>query len=110
MSGIGKGWPDGVDYLRMFPNLKNKPLNGCVPRIRINGQIRIRGQIPDEPTHSRHHLFSKPEIRAKLIEVFGEPKTPEEHRFIDEETMRVWKKMPKYLIDHQHHKRIHGQE
>lgn len=61
-----------------------------------------------EPRLSEHHLFTYQEIRAKIVQIFGEPRTDEEHIRIQEETSKAWKQMPKYLIPHELHKRIHG--
>lgn len=61
-----------------------------------------------EPLESKHHLFSYYEIRAKLIEIFGEPKSDEDYRKLSEEAKKCKKMMPIYKIDHQLHKSIHG--
>jgi len=60
-----------------------------------------------EPEKSQHHLFTYHEVRQKLVQVFGEPITDQEHRQLHKEIFRVRKLMPKYLIDHELHKRIH---
>lgn len=63
-----------------------------------------------EPLKSNHHLFSCPEIRAKLVEIFGEPKSDEDHRRLHAEVGKCWRAMPQYLIDHELHKKIHSKE
>lgn len=63
-----------------------------------------------EPLQSNHHLFTCGEIRDKLVEIFGEPKTDEEHRRLHEEVGKCWRQMPQYLIDHQLHKKIHSKK
>ena len=55
---------------------------------------------------NNHHLFSKDEIRGRLIDIF-EPVTKEDYNFIDKETAKVWKDMPKYKINKQKHSLLH---
>lgn len=59
---------------------------------------------------SDHHLFTMPEIRAKLVQIFGEPKTDEEHRRLHHEMRKCHSQMPVYTIDHKLHERIHRDE
>ena len=56
---------------------------------------------------SKHHLFTYYEVRKKLIQIFGEPITDEEHIFIQTEIKRVRKMMPLYEIDHNKHMELH---
>ncbi|MCK4814918.1 hypothetical protein KA005_04035 [bacterium] len=59
------------------------------------------------PGNSRHHLFSYYEIRDKLIEIFGEPKTDEEHIFIQKKTTKIRSRMPLYGLSDEFHQEIH---
>jgi arginine repressor len=56
----------------------------------------------DEPKVSKHHLFTKEEIREKLKQFMPE--------VTESCVRRVWKEMPVFLIDHELHKKIHGQK
>lgn len=55
----------------------------------------------------RHHLFSMTEIRIRLMEIFGEPKTLEEKKFLRQETRKVHRNMPLYIIQRSRHEAIH---
>jgi hypothetical protein len=55
----------------------------------------------------RHHLFSTTEIRIRLMEIFGEPKTKEEKRFLKLETRKVHRGMPVYKLKRSTHEAIH---
>lgn len=79
---IGRGWPE-------------------------NQHLKTRN-CSVEPDTSLHHLFTRPEIRAKLVEIFGEPKTMQEQVQLDAEVEKCHGKIPKYRINHNLHKRIHG--
>jgi len=57
---------------------------------------------------TNHHLFTYNEVREKLIQVFGKPKTDSEHSFISLLTRRIWNRMPKFPIDKEMHKEIHN--
>jgi len=61
-----------------------------------------------EPLESNHHLFTCGEIRKKLVQIFGEPKTDEDHRRLHAEVGKCWRRMPQYKISHKLHKRIHA--
>lgn len=59
---------------------------------------------------NKHHLFTYYEVRDKLVQMWGKPKTDKEHDKIHKEIKRVRKIMPTYLVDIEHHARIHSQE
>ena len=59
---------------------------------------------------SKHHLFTYHEIRIKLVEILGEPKTDAEHFALHKEIKRVRKLIPIYKIDDDLHKKIHENE
>lgn len=52
---------------------------------------------------NNHHLFNKKEIRNNLLKVFGEPKTQEEHRKLNNIMMKIWNGMPQFKIDEIQH-------
>ena len=54
-----------------------------------------------------HHIFTYNEIREKIVEIFGEPETDTEHRFIQQETIWAHKKMPCYKLPIKKHRLIH---
>lgn len=60
-----------------------------------------------KPGKSRHHLFSYPEIRAKLVELHGNPVTDEDHKWLHREVRRIHSKMPIYRLDAEFHRAIH---
>lgn len=57
-----------------------------------------------------HHLFTYYEVRRKLVQVFGQPKTQDEHDFLHKEIKRVRAIMPKYKVSHEKHVEIHKQD
>ena len=61
-----------------------------------------------EPKVSRHHLFTRSEIKAKLIDIFGTPTTAKEQRNLAAKVRRIHMMMPTFLIDHKLHKRLHN--
>lgn len=72
-------------------------------------KLDSRRTIVEEGEDStKHHLFTRPEVRAALIKVFGEPKTQEESVFLESEILRVHGTlMPIYTINIHHHRAIH---
>lgn len=64
---------------------------------------------PLKPGTSRHHLFTRPEIRAKLVQIYGEPSTLEDSEWLAREVDRVHRHIPIYPIDQQLHRDIHKQ-
>lgn len=61
-----------------------------------------------EPVMSNHHLFTRPEIRAKLIQIYGEPVTEADHRRIQRLVEQCHRRIPTFKIDHALHKSIHS--
>lgn len=57
-----------------------------------------------------HHIFTYNEVRDKIVEIFGEPETDIEHRFIQQETMWAWKKLPCYKMPVTKHNLVHIQQ
>ena len=87
------GWNAGFKYGR---KAEKKSINGDFGLIRDN----ILGD-------NKHHLFKCSEVKKKIIEIFGIPKTDAEHNFIDGETSWAWKRMPCYILPIDKHKLIH---
>jgi len=56
---------------------------------------------------NRHHIFSIPEIREKMIQIFGEPRTEEDFLLIERETNWAWCSMPRYRLPVIKHRLIH---
>jgi len=54
-----------------------------------------------------HHLFSLPEIKERIIEVFGEPKTDADHKLMHERIWQVHISLPKFKIDKELHVNFH---
>lgn len=67
--------------------------------------MKIKKQGP-----SKHHLFTYHEVRARLVEVFGQPVSDEDHRFLHKEIRKFRNKMPLYGLSYDRHKEIHSQE
>ena len=61
-----------------------------------------------EPGNSRHHLFTYHDIRAKLVEVYGEPVTDDDHQWLQKETRRLWKQSPTVMLDSDFHRQLHN--
>lgn len=59
------------------------------------------------PGSSTHHLFTCPEIRAKLVEVFGHPISDNDHEWLHAEVRRIHRQMPTFDIDTDRHREIH---
>lgn len=66
--------------------------------------LKIKEIIEDENVH---HIFKIPEVRAKIIEIFGEPKNSQDFILISKEVEWVWKNLPKYRLPMNKHKLIH---
>lgn len=56
---------------------------------------------------NNHHIFTHPEIRNKLIEILGEPQTPDDEKYLEAEVKFVWNRIPRYKLDKNKHKVIH---
>lgn len=54
-----------------------------------------------------HHIFKIPEVRKKIIEIFGEPTNEFQRRMIENETMWAFNNLPKYVINKGKHGIIH---
>ena len=63
-----------------------------------------------EKMKTKHHLFTKRDVRAKLIEIMGAPKTDIEHTYLSQEVKWAWGMMPKYKIDDVRHRLIHSKK
>ncbi len=50
-----------------------------------------------------HHLFNYYEVRGKLISLFGEPKTNEEHEILSMRCKKVMNNMPVFILDKDKH-------
>lgn len=62
------------------------------------------------PGNSKHHLFTWEEVRDRLIEVFGEPKTDQDHEWLHGEIKRFRAAMPLYGLSEAAHKEIHKRD
>jgi len=63
-----------------------------------------------KPGNSKHHLFTYPEIRAKLVQVYGQPFSDDDHVWLQKETRRLHRQMPTVMIDEDFHKQLHRGE
>jgi hypothetical protein len=63
--------------------------------------------MKNETNENKHHIFTISEVRKKVIDIFGEPKTEFEKRMIERETNWAWTNLPKYKMDKGKHKMIH---
>ena len=64
-------------------------------------------KIEVEDVENIHHLFNHQEVKRALMRIIGKPETDGDHKYIDEETKRTWKKLPKYIINREVHTEIH---
>lgn len=59
---------------------------------------------------SKHHLFTYYEVRKKLVQIWGEPQSSEDHEKLHNEIKCIRKIMPIYEIDNELHIKIHKEE
>lgn len=60
--------------------------------------------------NNKHHLFSRREIRAKLIEILGDPKSDADLNYLKNEINWAHKLIPRYKISKESHRLIHIKE
>lgn len=64
-------------------------------------------RIKKKKDESVHHLFSYFEIRRAVVDIFGDPKSEEEHLDLHKKIKDAFKQMPLYVIKKEHHSQIH---
>lgn len=68
---------------------------------------RSKGMKPLHPGNSKHHLFTYHEVRARLVEIHGKPKTEADHEWLHAEIRRFRAAMPLYGLCEEFHRTIH---
>ena len=56
-----------------------------------------------EKDGSAHHLFNYHEVRAKIISLFGEPKTDKEFSILDNRCIQCMNNMPCFILNKDKH-------
>lgn len=59
---------------------------------------------------TKHHIFTYTEVRHALVDILGEPETEEQHRHIQKEAMKIWKRLPLYELELEDHKNVHKKQ
>lgn len=54
-----------------------------------------------------HHIFTIPEVRDKIIKIFGEPEKDEDYLLISHEVRWAWSNMPRYKLPVNKHHILH---
>ena len=62
------------------------------------------------PGCSKHHLFTYHEIKARLVEVFGDPQCDSDHEFLQDKVKLFHGKMETYGLSFAAHEAIHNQK
>lgn len=58
-------------------------------------------------TKKTHHLFSLSEIRIRLVEMLGEPKTAEEKQILEEKAQQMYQAIPVFTLTRGEHRKLH---
>jgi 5-methylcytosine-specific restriction endonuclease McrA len=56
---------------------------------------------------SKHHIFDYYEVRDKLVRLFGEPKTDEEHKILHKRMKKCMDVIPVFIITKEKHSQYH---
>jgi len=57
--------------------------------------------------NSKHHLFSYYEVKAKIVELFGRPKTEKEHEKLHWRIQKCMAQIPVFVILKKQHEKLH---
>jgi len=63
-----------------------------------------------EKKEDNHHMFKYVEVKDRLIDIFGKPKTQDENEKFSKLCGDTWKKIPKFKIELNKHRSIHKAE
>jgi len=67
---------------------------------KYNIMERVRG-------NSKHHIFDYYEVKEKIVLLFGEPKTDEEHKTLHNRIKKCMDVIPVFVIDRKFHNKYH---